>query len=231
MFCIGLQNQQYCIFNKQYSKEEYEKLSSQLIDILKEQDIWGSNFPIEMMLFPYNDSKAYYEFPVEKVVYLNPDKSILRVENIDVDGTGTVYVLEPEAFISKAYIDMWWTQNIDITWRTQENNIDIPQDTPVLSAGQIPHISEIDDTILEKIILCEDTGKPFRIIAQELEFYKKYSLPIPRKHPDTRFKNRFKKLPWNTLYLRPCSQSGVETLTCWKDQDIVCEQYYSNNLD
>jgi len=194
MFCIGLQNQQYCIFNKQYSKEKYEELSSQLIDTLKKQGIWGTNFPIEMMLFPYNDSKAYYEFPIEKVVYL-----------------------------SKAYIDMWWTQNIDITWRTQENNIDIPQDTPVLSAGQIPHISEIDDTILEKIILCKDTGKPFRIIAQELEFYKKYSLPIPRKHPDTRFKNRFKKLPWNTLYLRPCSQSGVETLTCWKDQDIVCE--------
>lgn len=30
--CIGLRNKQYCILNKQYSKEDYEKLFPQIID-------------------------------------------------------------------------------------------------------------------------------------------------------------------------------------------------------
>jgi len=30
--CAGLKNQQYCILNKQYTKEEYEKLVPQIIE-------------------------------------------------------------------------------------------------------------------------------------------------------------------------------------------------------
>lgn len=30
--CIGLRNKQYCIFNKQYTKEEYEKLVPKIIE-------------------------------------------------------------------------------------------------------------------------------------------------------------------------------------------------------
>jgi hypothetical protein len=30
--CSGLKNKQYCILNKQYSKEEYEKLVPQIIE-------------------------------------------------------------------------------------------------------------------------------------------------------------------------------------------------------
>jgi len=30
--CIGLRNKQYCILNKQYTKEEYEKLVPQIIE-------------------------------------------------------------------------------------------------------------------------------------------------------------------------------------------------------
>ena len=33
--CTGLRNKQYCILNKQYSKEEYEKLVPQIIEKMK----------------------------------------------------------------------------------------------------------------------------------------------------------------------------------------------------
>ncbi|MEI8091811.1 MAG: hypothetical protein WCG98_06440 [bacterium] len=33
--CAGLQNQSYCILNKQYTKDEYEKLVPQIIEKMK----------------------------------------------------------------------------------------------------------------------------------------------------------------------------------------------------
>jgi hypothetical protein len=41
-------------------------------------------------------------------------------------------------------------------------------------------------------IKCEVSEKPFRIIKQELEFYRKHNLPIPKKHPDIRHLERMK---------------------------------------
>ena len=52
-----------------------------------------------------------------------------------------------------------------------------------------------DDSITNKIIVCEVSGKPFRIIKQELDFYRKYSIPLPIWHPDIRHQERIKKRP------------------------------------
>ena len=43
--CANLRNAQYCILNKQYSKEEYEQLIPQIIQQMKQQNLWGSFFP------------------------------------------------------------------------------------------------------------------------------------------------------------------------------------------
>jgi len=39
-------------------------------------------------------------------------------------------------------------------------------------------IKDVDDSIFQKVIICEKTGKPFRIIKAELDFYRKNNLPI-----------------------------------------------------
>jgi hypothetical protein len=54
-------------------------------------------------------------------------------------------------------------------------------------------IEGIPDDILNWAIECEVSKKPFRIIKQELEFYRKHSLPIPRRHPDVRHADRMKR--------------------------------------
>lgn len=64
--CIGLKNKQYCILNKQYSKEEYEKLVAEIIEHMREKKEWGEFFPIELSFFPYNDTVAQEYYPQEK---------------------------------------------------------------------------------------------------------------------------------------------------------------------
>ena len=60
--CVGLRKKQYCILNKQYTKEEYEKLVAEI----KEQPFYGSTFPLDVNTFAYNETIAQELFPITK---------------------------------------------------------------------------------------------------------------------------------------------------------------------
>ncbi len=63
--CIGLHRKQYCILNKQYTKEEYEILAPKLIEHMKGTGEWGEFFPISLSI-PYNRSLAQQYFPLDE---------------------------------------------------------------------------------------------------------------------------------------------------------------------
>ncbi|QQR83290.1 hypothetical protein IPJ72_05830 [Candidatus Peregrinibacteria bacterium] len=62
--CIGLKKNQYCILNKQYSKEDYEALVPKIIDHMKKTGEWGDYFPIEHAPFAYNETIAQEHWPL-----------------------------------------------------------------------------------------------------------------------------------------------------------------------
>ncbi|MCA9364002.1 hypothetical protein KC727_02175 [Candidatus Kaiserbacteria bacterium] len=64
--CFGLKQKQYCILNKQYSKEEYTELKKKIIAHMKETGEWGEYFPAEVSPFAYNESMAQDYFPLTK---------------------------------------------------------------------------------------------------------------------------------------------------------------------
>ncbi len=73
--CVGLKNKEYCILNKQYTKEEYEALIPKIkqhmmdmpyIDKLGRVYKYGEFFPSEISLFAYNESLANSYFPLSK---------------------------------------------------------------------------------------------------------------------------------------------------------------------
>ena len=66
-----------------------------------------------------------------------------------------------------------------------------PKVEKIIPANALPNnIKDIPDDILNRAIECEVSKKPFRIIPQELKFYRKHNLPIPRRHPDIRHGDR-----------------------------------------
>jgi hypothetical protein len=76
-----------------------------------------------------------------------------------------------------------------------------PKVEKIIPANKLPdNISDIPDDILNWAIECEVTDKPFRIIKQELEFYRKHNLPIPCRHPDQRHLDRMKLRNPKKLY-------------------------------
>ena len=64
--CYGLRKKSYCILNKQYSKEEYEKIKNQIINQLKERKEWGNFFPKNLTPFGYNEAIVNEYMPLDK---------------------------------------------------------------------------------------------------------------------------------------------------------------------
>lgn len=62
--CIGVSKGKYCILNKQYSKEEYETLASQIMEHMKKTGEWGEFFPHWVSPFAYNETVAQEYFPM-----------------------------------------------------------------------------------------------------------------------------------------------------------------------
>lgn len=64
--CIWLRNKEYCIFNKQYSKQEYNKLVSKIIEHMENTWEWGEFFPVSISPWAYNETHANIYYPLEE---------------------------------------------------------------------------------------------------------------------------------------------------------------------
>src|SRR3989344_1942375 len=73
--CVNLKRKKYCILNKEYSKEEFEKLKAEIIanmkinpyvDKLGRKFFYGEFFPPELSKFSYNKANAIRFFPKTK---------------------------------------------------------------------------------------------------------------------------------------------------------------------
>ncbi len=56
--CVGLKKKEFCILNKQYSKEDYETIVSTIVDTMKEDGVYGNFFPANFSPFAYNETVA-----------------------------------------------------------------------------------------------------------------------------------------------------------------------------
>ena len=65
-------------------------------------------------------------------------------------------------------------------------------------------IREVKDDILEKVLKCEVSGKAYRVIPMELQFYRQMGLPIPKRAPLQRHRDRLNQLLPPKLFQRQC---------------------------
>ncbi|NUJ97913.1 hypothetical protein HGA92_03965 [Candidatus Gracilibacteria bacterium] len=209
--CIGLRNKSYCILNKQYTKEEYEILVPKIIEhmmtppkspsiegesgaIVKQgEQEWGEFFPSSLSPFGYNETVAQEYYPINPEV----SKTGLEGEINYIDREGNTYNTLEEA--GKRPVFKYSTYEAPF-----------PKVEKIIPASKLPsNISEIPDDILNWAIECEVTKKPFKIIKEELAFYRKHNLPIPRRHPDQRHLDRMSLRNPRKLFERIC-----DCLTC-----------------
>ena len=213
--CVWLKNKSYCILNKQYTKEEYEELVPKIIEHMIGMWEWGEFFPSSLSPFGYNETVAMEYFPMtrEEVLSSSPEKATwaerssaeLRLRGITqtenhIDSSSVTHPNPPLSRREWAETFLHWP-----TFNWSDYEPPFPKVEKIIPASKLPEdISKIPDDILNWAIECEVTKKPFRIIKQELEFYRKHNLPIPRRHPDQRHKERMEQRNPRKLFERFC---------------------------
>ncbi len=186
--CIGLTHKQYCILNKQYTKEEYQSLVPKLIEQMRKNGEWGEFFPTTLSPHGYNETVAQEYSPINKEEALNRH------------------------------------------WKWLDQMDEIPKADRIIPANQLPDaIDDIPDDILHWAIECEATKRPFKIIKQELDFYRTMKVPVPRFHPDERHRQRMALRNPRQLWNRQCSkcEKAIATSSAPKQpEQVYCEECY-----
>ncbi len=181
--CIGMKRKQYCILNKQYTKEEYEELVPKIIDWMRKTGEWGDHFPAKLSPYAYNESMAM-------------DYEPLTREQALAQG---------------------------LTWRDEDKK-KVPQTYVIPDL-----ISQVPDTITQEILGCVECQSNFKIIPQELEFYRAQGLPIPSRCFKCRNTTRRASRNLRTLYDRICSHCSTPIRTTYspdRPETIYCEKCY-----
>jgi hypothetical protein len=96
-------------------------------------------------------------------------------------------------------------------------------------------IGDVTDKFLKEIFTCGECNKNYNISQNELLFYRKENIPIPRKCPSCRYKRRFDMRPARQLWHRACMKEGCqnEFETCYapdRIEKVYCEKCYQQEV-
>ena len=175
--CEGLRKKSYCILNKQYTKDEYEKLLPKILKHMEEMPYvtargivykYGEFFPSELSPFAYNETIAQEYFPLTK-----------------------------EGALKQGYL---WENGETRNYKIDIENKNIPDD--IKDVGE-----EIVNKVIAcgHDGKCKDQcTEAFKIVPEEFKFYKRMGLPLPRLCPNCRHYGRINLRNPLKLWDRKC---------------------------
>jgi hypothetical protein len=189
--CDSMRNAEYCILNKQYSKEEYERLRNHIVSELTRDGIYGLMLPSALTPFGYNETVAQDNFPLTK------EKALA----------------------------------LGFRW---EDDIQETRGKRTIASTDIPdRISDVTDSITKEVLSCIECDRNYRITSQELLFYRKMSLPIPRQCFFCRHRNRIVCRGPYQFWNRECNKCRKGIITNYapeRPETIYCESCYQQEV-
>ncbi len=206
--CVGLTNAEYCIFNKQYKKEEYFEIVEKIKKHMNEMPYidengriykYGEFYPPNMSPFAYNLSTANDFLPSSKEEVLQMgypwDDRALRNYNITIKSKDL-----PDSIK-------------DVSDKILDEVIACPNDG-------------------DQHFQCSSA---YKIMSYELQFYKDRKLPLPRYCPNCRHYQGLRFRNPIRLYERSCMHKGCvnkfqTTYTTDRPEILYCEKCYQQEV-
>ena len=204
--CVGLRSKQYCILNKQYTKEEYEELVPKIIAHMGETPYvdkkgraykYGEFFPTELSPFAYNETIAQEYYPKTK-------SEILEA------GYG-------------------WKEPDIKQYKITLQPADLPDHIKDVSDDILNQV-----IACEHAGKCnEQCMGAFKIIPSELAFYRAMNLALPRLCSNCRHYQRLAQRTPFKLWNRQCAKCGKDIKTSYspdRPEIIYCESCYNKEV-
>jgi len=112
IWCIWLKNKNYCILNKQYSKEDWEKLASKIFKTMEKDWTLWEFFPASLNPFYFNDTVAglIWWFKKEEII---KEGFMWRDEKIKVDIPDESIVVDIEELNKYEWFDENWNWQLN----------------------------------------------------------------------------------------------------------------------
>jgi len=182
--CIGLKNKQYCILNKQYTAEEYKKISAKIrqhmndmpyVDWKGREYKFGEFFPTELSAYAYNETWAFRWYPKTK-------------EEVLKEGWG-------------------WRDPHERSYQITVK----PEDLPDHIRNVTDSILQETIGCMHAGTCNEQCLTAFRITREELNFYREMNIALPRFCPNCR---NVQRLQWRNgfhLWQRKCMCGGKKS--------------------
>lgn len=128
------------------------------------------------------------------------------------------------------YFPLTKSQALEAGFPWSEYQAPPPQSQTIIPAAELPQeIKNASDDLLHCAISCEKTGRLFKIIKQELDFYRSMDLPLPRLHPDERHRRRMQQQNPRMLHDRQCAKCKNDIQTVYaptRPEIVYCESCY-----
>jgi hypothetical protein len=201
--CIGMRKKAFCILNKEYTEDEYNKLRTQIIADMEKNPYtdsqgivykYGEFFPSELSPFAYNETTAQEFFTLS----------------------------EPEAK-SKGF--QWYTRE-KRDYKTTLLAENIPD---TIADVQDTITSEIIECI-NKGNTKRNCTTAFKIIPDEFGFYQRFNIPLPAKCPNCRHAERMELRNLPKFRKAKCTFNGCEEeiLTSYPENtpNLYCKEHY-----
>jgi len=179
--CYGLRSKEYCILNKQYTKEEYQALLPKVIEHMNSMPFvdkvgrvykYGEFFPGEVSPFAYNEVISQEYFPLTK-----------------------------EEAIKQGYL--WKDPDIrdyKVTLKP-EDLADNIKDVPDSITEEVIGCAHAGNCV-------DQCSTAFKILPRELEFYRRLNLPLPHLCYNCRHGERLRQRNPLKLWHRKCQCAG-----------------------
>lgn len=183
--CIGVRNKNYCILNRQYTREAYEELKERIIGHMNEVPYkdkrgitysYGEFFHGEISPFAYNETIAQEYYPLTK-----------------------------DEALKQGYE---WRDEETRTYGITLNSEDIPEKIQDISDDILREIIGC----AHRGLCNEKCATAFKIITPEFEFYRKFNLSLPRLCPNCRYYQRLAERNPLRLWRRKCLCAGQKSL-------------------
>ena len=209
--CVGLCHKQYCILNKQYTKEEYQEMIPKIKKHMNDMPYtdkkgrvykYGEFFPPELSPFGYNETIANEYFPLTK-----------------------------EQAIAQGYN---WYDKPKSEYKPTIKASNLPDNIKDVDNSILKEVIECENVRPLGSNKCTGSGV-FRLIPTELKFYKKMNLPLPRLCPDCRHRERIKQRNPLKLWKRKCMKKGCHnefqtTYSPDRKEIVYCEKCYNKEV-
>jgi hypothetical protein len=103
-----------------------------------------------------------------------------------------------------------------------------------VSVSELPdNIDDMTEALLSRAIIGDKSGKPFRLVPREVDFYKRYRFALPSDTPYQRIIDRYKIMSDFRLYSDTCFKCAKEISSAYKTSDgwkPYCTECYQQDF-